>query len=76
MNLVILEDDKNEKEVGIEDDTTYEDEPKDEGFLDGVSTCAKVGLSILGLFTIGYGVYKAYDCVADSDDEIKKIEID
>ena len=70
MNLVKLED---EKEV-IEDNNTCEDEPKDEGFLDGVSTCAKVGLSILGLFTIGYGAYKAYDCMADSDDEIKKLE--
>ncbi len=75
MNLVKLEEDKNEKElVVVEDDSAYEDESKDEGFLDGLSTCAKVGLSILGLFTIGYGVYKAYDCVADSDDEIKKLE--
>ena len=74
MNLVKLEDDKNEKELVVKDDTTYEDKSKDEGFLDGLSTCAKVGLSILGLFTIGYGVYKAYDCVADSDDEIKKLE--
>ena len=69
MNLVKLED-KNEKELVIEDNTTYEDEPKEES----LSICAKVGLSILGLFTIGYGAYKAYDCMADSDDEIKKLE--
>lgn len=75
MNLVKLEDDKNEKELVVEDDSAYEDELKDEGFLDGVSTCAKVGLSILGLATLGYGVYKAYDSVTDSsDNEIKNLD--
>ncbi len=69
MNLVKLED-KNEKELVVEDNT-YEDEPKDEG----LSMCAKVGLAILGLATLGYGAYKAYDCVADSsDDEIKNLD--
>lgn len=57
MNLVKLEDDKNEKELVVEDDSAY----KDEWFLDGLSTCAQVGLSI----------YNAYDCVADSDDKIE-----
>lgn len=66
MNLVKLED-KNEKELVIEDNTTYEDEPKEET----LSICAKVGLAILGLATLGYGAYKAYGCVADSDDKIE-----
>lgn len=69
MDLLKLED-KNEKELVIENDA-YEDEPKDEG----LSMCAKVGLAILGLATLGYGAYKAYDCVADSsDDEIKNFD--
>lgn len=64
MNLVKLEDDN---ELIIEDAIIYEDEPKEEG----LSVCAKVGLTILGLATIGYGACKAYNWLSNSD---KKIE--
>lgn len=65
MNLVKLEENKNEEELVVEDDSVYEDEADE-----GLSTCAKIGLAILGLFAVGYSAYKVYDCDADSDDEI------
>jgi hypothetical protein len=71
MNLVKIEA-KNKEELVFEDDSAYEEETKEEN----LSMCAKIGLAILGLVTIGYGVYKAYDCVADSDDEIEKLDLE
>jgi hypothetical protein len=68
MNLVKLEDDKDEKEV-IEDNTTCEDEPKDEELLGCLPSCAKLGLTILAIATIGYGFYKLQDCEDDSSDD-------
>ena len=73
MNLVKLEDDKDEKEV-IEDNTTCEDEPKDEELLDCLPSCAKLGLTILAIATIGYGFYKLQDSETDSGDEIIKLD--
>ena len=73
MNLVKLEDDKDEKEV-IEDNTTCEDESKDEELLDCLPSCAKLGLTILAIATIGYGFYKLQDSETDSGDEIIKLD--
>ena len=73
MNLVKLEDDKDEKEV-IEDNTTCEDEPKDEELLGCLPSCAKLGLTILAIATIGYGFYKLQDSETDSGDEIIKLD--
>lgn len=70
MNLVKLED---EKEV-IEDNTTCEDESKDEELLDCLPSCAKLGLTILAIATIGYGFYKLQDSETDSGDEIIKLD--
>ena len=67
--------DNNDKEIVIsysevcEEQEVYDSSSNEKELLDCLPSCAKLGLTILAIATIGYGFYKLQDCEDDSSDD-------
>jgi hypothetical protein len=71
--------DSNDKEIVIsysevcEEQEVYDSSSHKKELLGCLPSCAKLGLTILAIATIGYGFYKLQDSETDSSDEIIKL---